>query len=178
MTRIRKATVDDTAAVARLHVVTFNQAHAPDTQDGPPFEVREYQWRKILAKQDPMDFCLVVEDTSGELIGFARGVRHKDDPNFQGALNKIYVLEEHHREGHGRCLLGAVAREFQRLGINSMLLFGDAHSDANSFHEHFGGERLYNKSGGFDGSYGWRDLGSLAKPGEAEAGDRAAVDGV
>ena len=161
--KIRKTTAADTSAVAWLHVRTFNEAHAPETQDGPPIEVREYQWRKILTKNDPYDFCIVIESEAGELIGFARGVKHNDNPNYKGALNKIYILEQYHRQGLGRQLICAVTREFLALGISSMLLFGDADSDANRFYEALGGEKLYTSEGRFDGSYGWRNLRALGE---------------
>ena len=39
-----------------------------------------------------------------------------------------------------------------------MILFGEATNPSNGFYEAFGAERLYSKSGGFHGGYGWRNL--------------------
>jgi len=41
---IREATSADVPALARLHVTTFNETHAPVLMNGPTYEVREHQW--------------------------------------------------------------------------------------------------------------------------------------
>jgi hypothetical protein len=41
---IREARAADIRVLARLHVTTFNETHAPVRMDGPTYEVREYQW--------------------------------------------------------------------------------------------------------------------------------------
>jgi ribosomal protein S18 acetylase RimI-like enzyme len=130
---IREATSADVTALARLHVTTFNETHAPGLMDGPTYDLREYQWRRAFQSADGRWFCLVIEDANGELIGFAKGqgYAHTDQPDFAGELNKIYVIRKYHRRGLGRRLLGHVARRFLSRGISSMLLFGDARSSSN-----------------------------------------------
>jgi ribosomal protein S18 acetylase RimI-like enzyme len=157
---IREATSADVPALADLHVRTFNETHGP----GPTYEIRERQWREAFEVTDGSWFCFVVEGRNGELVGFAKGVPydHSDHPDFDGELNKIYVLREYHRRGAGRRLLGHVARRFLSQGIASMLLFGDARNPSNGFYEALGAERLFAKNGEFHGGYGWRDLQSLA----------------
>jgi L-amino acid N-acyltransferase YncA len=161
---IREAASTDVPALARLHVTTFNETHAPVRRDGPTYEVRESQWRQAFQSPEGSWFCLVIEDPNGELIGFAKGQRysHPDQPDFAGELNKIYLLREYHRRGLGRRLLGQVARRFLSQGIESMLLFGDARSPSNRFYEALGADRLYAANGEFHGGYGWRDLRRLA----------------
>ena len=161
--KIRDATPDDVEALARRHVQTFNETHGAGRAGGPSYDLRERQWREAFARDDQPGFCLVVEDRTGQLIGFAKGTRHDGGvPGFAGELNKIYVLRSFHRQGVGRLLLCNVARRFLRQGITSMLLFGEATSPSNGFYEAFRAERLYNDRGGFDGGYGWRDLHTLA----------------
>jgi ribosomal protein S18 acetylase RimI-like enzyme len=160
---IREATPADVPALARLHVTTFNETHAPAHLNGPTYEVREYQWRQIFQTMDGSWFCFVIDGPDGELIGFAKGQRyaHSDQPDFAGELNKIYLLRDYHRQGLGRRLIGHVARRFLSQGIRSMLLFGEAQNPSNGFYEVLGAERLFSKSGEFHGGYGWRDLRSL-----------------
>jgi ribosomal protein S18 acetylase RimI-like enzyme len=160
----REATPTDVPALARLHVATFNETHAPVLGNGPTYEVREYQWRQIFQMMDGTWFCFVIEDPNGELIGFAKGQRyaHTDQPDFAGELNKIYLLREYHRHGLGRRLVGHVARRFLSQGISSILLFGEARNPSNGFYERLGAEKLFSKTGDFHGGYGWRDLRSLA----------------
>jgi L-amino acid N-acyltransferase YncA len=161
---IREATAADVPALARLHVTTFNETHAPLLRDGPTFEVRERQWRQAFEAGDGTWFCFVIEDTGGELIGFAKGqpYSHPDQPEFDGELNKIYLLRSYHRRGLGRRLLGHVSRRFLVQGISTMLLFGDARNPSNLFYEALGAERLLAANGEFHGGYGWRDLRKLA----------------
>jgi GNAT superfamily N-acetyltransferase len=157
--QIRDATSDDIRALATLHVRTFNEAHVHGGGGGPSYELREHQWREAFADVDSRWFCLVIQNESGELVGFAKGTRHDGGvPGFVGELNKIYLLRRYHRQGLGRLLLCNVARRFLTEGVTSMLLFGDAQSPSNGFYEAFGAERLYSASGEFHGAYGWRDL--------------------
>jgi ribosomal protein S18 acetylase RimI-like enzyme len=159
---IREARASDVAELARLHVRTFNETHCAGRDTGPPFELRERQWREAFEGADKSWFCFVVEDDRGELVGFAKGTLHDGGvPGFEGELNKIYVLQSFHRRGIGRMLLCRVAHEFVDRGVNSMLLFGDARNPSNGFYEAFDAERLYAESGEFHGGYGWRDLRPL-----------------
>jgi ribosomal protein S18 acetylase RimI-like enzyme len=159
---IRDAGKDDVPALARLHVLTFNETHRGGRSDGPSFAIRERQWREAFDLNDGTWFCFVVEDENGQLMGFAKGTPHDGGvPGFAGELNKIYVLRRFHRQGIGRLLLCQVARRFIERGITSMLLFGEATNPSNAFYEVFGAERLHSPSGEFHGGYAWRDLHKL-----------------
>jgi len=152
--RLRDATIADVPALAALHVRTFRETHG----GGPTAAVREQQWR---AKFDSgqLVFCVLIENRAGEPIGFASGQLHKDEPHdYEGELNKVYVLREYHRRGLGRRLLCAAAQRFAERGITSMLLFGDAKSPSNAFYEAMGGQRLCAPNGEFFGAYGWPDV--------------------
>lgn len=160
---IREATLTDAPALADLHVRAFNETHGAGPNN-PTVAVREPQWRGVLAESDPARFCFVIESPTGELVGFARGIPydHPDQPDFDGELNKIYLLRAYHRQGLGRRLLGRVARRFLEQGVRAVLLFGDAKNPTNGFYEAMGAEKLSDANGGFHGGYGWRDLARLA----------------
>jgi GNAT superfamily N-acetyltransferase len=152
------ATPEHIAALAALHVETFRETHG----GSPPIAVREGQWQRILSANDALDFTLLVEDDSGQPVGFARGTRHDGGvPGYQGELNKLYILKRLHGHGCGRLLVCGVAGRFLRHGVTSMLLFGDARSPSNGFYEHLGAERLLSPEGDFHGGYGWPDLRKL-----------------
>ena len=160
---IRDATPDDVPALARLHVDTFTETHRGGVSGGPTYELRKSQWRQAFENLDDSWFCLVVVDTGGQLVGFAKGTLHDGGiPGFMGELNKIYLLRRVQRQGLGTRLLCAVATRFLAQGVTSMLLFGDAALPANHFYEAFAAERLVGPRGEFNGGYGWRDLHSLA----------------
>ena len=158
--QIRPATSQDIPALAKLHVKTFNETHRGGRDGGPSYELRERQWREAFMATDNSWFCFVVEDDTGELVGFAEG-----DASWMaaclalpGELNQIYALQRIHRQGVGRLLLPSVAHRFLGQGVGSMLLFGEATNPSNGFYEAFGAERLYGDGGEFCGAYGWRDL--------------------
>ena len=161
---LRDAREADVAALARLHVQTFNETHRGGRPGGPSYELRERQWREAFSRQDGSWFCCVIEDDSGELVGFAKGTPHDGGvPEYAGELDKIYLLRRVQRRGLGRRLLCAVARRFMERGVTSMLLFGEATNPSNGFYEVFGAERLYSDKGEFHGGYGWRDLAALVE---------------
>ena len=161
---LRDAHETDIAALAALHVLTYNETHRGGRPGGPSHELRERQWRDAFARQDGSWFCFVIEDDDGELVGFAKGTPHDGGlPGYAGELNKIYLLRRVQRQGLGRQLLSEVARRFLERGVTSMLLFGDAKNPSNGFYEAFGAERLYSDTGEFHGGYGWRDLSALVE---------------
>lgn len=160
--RIREATPADVPALAHLHVTTWNATYAPMFMKGPSYEIREWQWREAFTKQDGSWFCYVVERENGELVGFAKG-RASDNPDYDGELNKIFLLREYQRVGLGRRLVGLVARRFLEQGITSMWLFADARNPSCAFYEALGAHNCINGDGTVNhGNYGWRDLRKLA----------------
>lgn len=160
---IRDATSLDVPALARLHVRTWNATHGW-RPNGPTYQLRERQWRNAFSHRDGSWFCLVIQSATGELVGFAKGVRYEqaDLPEATGELNKIYLLREYQRQGIGRRLVGHIARRFLSQDIPSMVLFGDARKPSCRFWDTLGGERLYASGGRFEGGYRWRDLRRLA----------------
>ena len=157
---IRTATAADIPALARLHVTTWNATYAPMGMKGPPVEVRERQWRERFASADPAFFCYVVENGRGKMIGFVQA-NSSDNPDFEGELNKIYLLREYQRKGIGRRLVGHVARRFLELGIASMWLYGDARNPSRFAWIALGAEKTDVDPG--NGNYGWKDLRRLAE---------------
>ena len=160
---IREATEADVPALSALHVKTWAQTYWL-TLRPPTYKIREWQWREQFKKKDGSWFCLVIENSKKQLIGFAKGktYSHSDLPDFSGELNKIYILREYQRLGLGKRLIGDVARKFLSMGITNMVLFGVAENPSCYFHEAVGGEKLYSKKGEFHGGYCWRDLQQLA----------------
>ena len=155
---IREATPNDIRALAELHVVTWNATYAPFLMNGPSVAVREQQWREAFSKQDGSWFCFVVETNDGKLVGFAKGCR-SDNPEYEGELNKIYLLRDYQRQGLGRRLIALVARRFLGEGKTSMWLFGDARNPSVKAWLALGATKTDNDPG--NGNYGWRDLQAL-----------------
>jgi ribosomal protein S18 acetylase RimI-like enzyme len=161
---IREAVADDIPKLSALHVKAWAETYWA-VKKPPTYEIREYQWKELFKVIDGNWFCLVVEDSNSNLVGFAKGVRynHSDLPGYAGELNKIYLLQTHQRIGLGKRLLCAVASRFISMGITNMVLFGVAENPSIYFHEAMGGERLYAENGEFHGGFAWKDLHKLAE---------------
>jgi GNAT superfamily N-acetyltransferase len=157
---IREATAADVPALGQLHVTTWNATYAPMLMNGPPVAVREHQWREAFANPDGSWFCFVVENSKGDLVGFAKG-RRSDHPEYAGELNKIYLLRDYQRLGIGRRLVGHVVRRFLAQGITTMWLFGDARNPSSAAWLALGARKTDDDPG--SGNYGWRDLRQLAE---------------
>lgn len=158
--RIREATAADVPALARLHVTTWNATYAPFGLRGPSVEVRERQWREAFARGDPDWFCLVVERSDGEMVGYAQANR-SDDPAYGGELRRIHLLRDYQRLGLGSRLVGHVARRFLGRGIGSMWLSGDARNPSRRAWIALGAEKRDDDPG--SGDFGWRDITPLTR---------------
>jgi hypothetical protein len=91
---ICEAAASDIPALARLHVETRNATHSW-RKKGPKYELREHQSRDAFRHADGSWFCLVVERSNSELVGFAKRMLYDGDlQGFGGELNKIYLLRE------------------------------------------------------------------------------------
>lgn len=159
--KFRDATEADLPALAELHVKTWNDTYnATGKPAATTIKLRESQWREQFKKGTDDWFCIVIENSNGDLVGFAKGIMHSSD--YKGELNKIYLLREYQRLGLGRKLAGHVVRRFINKGMTKMVLFGIPQNPSCKFHEAIGGERLVKKGEPFHGGYIWRDLDKLA----------------
>lgn len=171
--RIRQAKLEDSAAIAHVHVETRRVAYGSilshDNLADFTYADSEQMWGKAFNTNEPVTTMLVAETQGGEIIGFALGTPERTGSQvYLGEVFAVYVLQEFQRTGVGRRLFLAVARCFLELGICLMLLwvFRDNHS-ARRFYESMGGEYLEQKAvniGGTDRemvSYGWRNVANL-----------------
>lgn len=132
----------------------------PAVRRPPTFAIREAQWREAFQKVDGSWFTIVIQKPNGELVGFAKGVKHE---NGVGDLNKIYLLIEYQRLGLGRRLVGHVARRFIAMGQSSMSLSADAANPSCRFYFALGAENPREPDGFVHrGAFVWRDLEALA----------------
>ncbi len=155
----RDASPADIPALAELHAKTWSATY-PGVRHPPTAALRERQWREAFANADGSWFCIVIENTKGELVGFAKGVKQTGDT---GDLNKIYLLEEYQRLGLGRQLVGHVARRFLESGLSSMSLSADAANPSCRFYFALGAVNPRDESGRVHrGWFVWRDLEKLA----------------
>jgi GNAT superfamily N-acetyltransferase len=114
---VRKATLADVAAVARLSVPANREA----CQDAPvlpePLELSAPELALRLLEDLDDGNLLYVAERGRRIVGFAQvtGLMVGDGGHLV-ELRRLYVVPEHRREGLGRQLLGGVVRDLRQRG--------------------------------------------------------------
>lgn len=116
---IRKATLQDAEAIARVHVeswkTTYKGIIPDDFLNNLSYTQRTDLWTQAIAQQD--HFVMVVETSEGEILGFADGwKRETNTVSHSGDLTSIYILEAYQGKGIGKQLLQSLFEIFKQLG--------------------------------------------------------------
>ncbi len=170
---IRKATREDAAGIAKVHVdswrTTYQGILAEEYLANLSYERRAQGWAESLANPQGPGFQYVAETEPGKIIGFvSAGSRHEDEPDYkeyQSEVYAIYLLKQAQGQGTGRRLMEAAMRELCQLGFSSMLLWVlKDNLPSRKFYEAMGGKYLREKPieiGNqtlLEVAYGWTDI--------------------
>ena len=103
---MRKASIGDAAAIARVHVDSWRTTYAgivrDEYLDSLAYSRREELWSEILVTGEPKQNVYVAEDASRKVVGFSwGGPERSGNPIYQGELYAIYLLDGHQRKGIG-----------------------------------------------------------------------------
>ncbi len=143
-TRVRLATPDDAAAIAGVHVRSWQVAYrgvVPDAiLEGLSVEQREKAWRQLL-RADSGGFTLVA-DRGAEVVGFcsmATPSRDDDAGEATCEVGAIYVEPAVWRAGIGAALLDTALGMVRENGWREVTLWVfAANVNARAFYEGFG----------------------------------------
>lgn len=125
---LRDAVLEDARAIAEVHVASWRWAyrgHLPDeTLDGLDVAEREAGWLEVLSSDDARD-QVVVAESAGRVVGFARVGANRDDDAVEGAgeLFAIHVAEDVAGVGLGRGLLERSAAALRDAGFDRATLW-------------------------------------------------------
>lgn len=140
---LRHATRADAPAIAALHARSWQLAYRGDFSDHYldvecPAE-RLQVWTERFATPNPDMITRVLEDPSGDLIGFCCTFLHYDTNGHY--LDNLHVAAEHQGAGHGKRLLLDTANEVNKLDPEGeiYLLVLTSNSPAIAFYERMGG---------------------------------------
>jgi GNAT superfamily N-acetyltransferase len=154
---VRAATVDDAAAIARVHVDAWRTSYVDllprAVLNDLTYEDREKAWRATIAKRD-IRYVAVAEADDATIVGFAScGPNRVPDPHYPGELYAIYLVEEYRGAGFGRMLFAAVTDYLQRQGLTPFQLWVVAGNlVAEGFYEALGGRRVASQPGTLRGA--------------------------
>ena len=173
---IRKATIADAAALARVHVDTWRTTYSGIVPDAHlaslSYEKRTARWAEQIQATLAGKFAIfVAEDENGQIAGFVDGGPNRDDdPIYKGELYAIYILQAYQGRGIGKQLVPPLAKSLLAMGLDTMLLWVlTDNTPARRFYESLGGHYVrthYFEIGGVsleEVSYGWLDIRSLLK---------------
>lgn len=127
--RIRAASAEDAADIAKVHVLAWRAAYRgvlpSDYLDSIDVRERTRVWQGLLHQQQPEGTTLVAESEAG-VFGFARASRTRDDDQDAtavGEVHAIYLLPEAWGLGAGRRLLDAVLAGLNRKNFRDVTLW-------------------------------------------------------
>jgi ribosomal protein S18 acetylase RimI-like enzyme len=171
---IRPARLADAPGIGKVQVDSWRSSYkgliADEFLAALSYENRTQVWSQNLSDPQNAGFLYVAESRPGEIVGFAAaGAEREGDPNYQGELYAIYLLQEVKRQGLGRKLVDTVKHELCERGFSSMLIWVlKDNLPARKFYEALGGIYLREKPieiGSqrlIEVAYGWKNLGMIA----------------
>ena len=169
---IREATIDDAAAIARVHVDSWRTTYAGIVPEeylaGILYDDREQNWRERLLDPTGSEVTFVAQNDDCGVIGFATGGPERTgNRTYRSEIYAIYLLAQFQRQGIGRRLALALAKWLLQLGHESLVIWVLAANPSRAFYEALGGEAVDEgliEIGGaklVEVAYGWKDLRRL-----------------
>jgi ribosomal protein S18 acetylase RimI-like enzyme len=144
--QVRRAVPEDAAAIAAVHVGTWQVAYrglmADEVLDGLSVAKREHSWREALSADKESAVYVAGED--GAVVGFcAVAAPSRDDDAAAGTaeIAAIYVHPDAWRTGVGRALMDVALRDLRAGGWRRVTLWVLAENhQARDFYARFGFE--------------------------------------
>ncbi|MEK9645572.1 MAG: GNAT family N-acetyltransferase [Alphaproteobacteria bacterium] len=176
---IRPAEARDAAAIARIHVESWQSTYAgllPDeilvNLDSAQHEAR--WWRHVLGRFRRNHFVYVAEAPSEGVVGFASaGPSRQTALPYRGEVYTIYLRDDYHGNGIGKQLFASTVAGVQEARGPSVIVWCLSANPSRFFYEHRGGSLVARRTGKVGVSpveevgYAWGDASELAVWGRA-----------
>jgi len=166
---LRRASLADADTLGEVHVAAWHETYAGLIPDAvlAALDVRQRaaMWRQGIAGSTDVHLA----EQAGEIVAFgASGPQRDASLPFVREIIALYVLRRAQRQGIGRRLLAAMAREMLAAGHGSALLWVlDTNQPARCFYAALGGREIARRTQQRDGfaavgvAYDWDDLATL-----------------
>lgn len=144
LTSIRSARVSDAAAIARVHIRSWQVAYqgqlADTFLDGLDAEIdeRTSRWETLIGAARSRRWVQLVAQDGGTVVGFVTFGPSEDEPVDQtiGQVYAIYVDPSYWNRGYGRALFTAAVRGLAEAGFSEATLWVlDTNTRARRFYE-------------------------------------------
>jgi GNAT superfamily N-acetyltransferase len=171
---IRLATPADAAAIARVHLASWQTAYRGIFSDAyldglmATYPKRLERWQAgLVTPESPGTATFIAEIPEHGVIGFATaGSERKGRADFKGELHAIYLLGEHRGQGIGKLLFARCVKHVRGLGLETMIVWVLKNNPWRAFYESMGGELIGGETldaviGGtpvVEIAYGWKKL--------------------
>jgi len=169
MIRLRRADAADADALGEVHVAAWRETYAglmpAAVLAGLDARQRAALWRRGMAGSTEVH----IAEQAADIVAFgASGPQRDASLPFAREIIALYVLRRAQRQGIGRRLMAAMAREMLGAGHASVLLWVlDTNQPARCFYSALGGREIARRTQQRDGfaavgvAYGWDDLATL-----------------
>jgi ribosomal protein S18 acetylase RimI-like enzyme len=123
---VRPARVEDAAAIAEVHVRTWQGAYVHvfgrERLAGIDVEARRQNWRRWLTEPQAHTRQFVAEDEDGRVVAFAT-CGASGDADGEGELYAIYALPEAWGGGTGPALMASALESLRGAGFRDAVLW-------------------------------------------------------
>ena len=147
MTTIRKSTIADADAIARVQVESWKTTYAGIVPDAFLAALDIVTQTQMWTEQINADSSLVfvVEDKTGVTGFVCGGCLREPVENYDAELYAIYLLQPKQGRGTGRALTRTLVEALQAGGFKSLLVWVLEQNPSAAFYRHLGGVQVTGK---------------------------------
>jgi len=163
--KIRPSQISDAHSMSCIYVQTWQDTYLSVVPFAYLYTMSVDQHERAFSKEleSRRVFSFVAEEL-GRVVGFTTGgyERH-GDAIYSGEIYTLYVMKNYQRQGIGRKLVGTLTRQFNHLGIYTMLVQVLKQNPYRHFYRKINGIHLKTQRLPFAGEvldvdyYGWVD---------------------
>ncbi|MHA1109160.1 MAG: GNAT family N-acetyltransferase [Alphaproteobacteria bacterium] len=173
-TIIRRARVEDAAAIARVHVDSWRSTYAGMLPGKMLLKLSSAEhekrwWGHVLGRFRRNHFVYVAENETDGVIGFGSAGASRDrELDHSGEIYALYVLDEYQGMGVGKALFLALGERLLDERGPSLMVWVLSTNPSRYFYETLGGRRIATRKDRMGGveieetAYGWKDVSLLA----------------
>lgn len=148
---IRRAALDDAAALAQVHETTWREVYAglmsDQLLDAMTTDAREAVWRRILSGEAGFLGTTFIAERDGKVVAYASCGEQRDEQlreaGYGGEFTAVYVLKTDQRRGLGTSLMNTMMKDLAERGLAGFTLWVPRENiPARSLYEQLGGKLL------------------------------------